>query len=132
VTIERDREYVFTSLRRPQGREYDLSITVRSNLNAAVVGVNAIHSIERFNNMGLMGIVPASIDNLPDGSFVLNFNYSRPGTANSLVHITLNLDNGESVSLQTHIPVNGLSFTERTNAPALRFEATEIEGVFNF
>ena len=124
VTIERDREHVFTSLRRPQGKEYDLSITIRSNLNAAVVGVNAIHSIERFNNMGLMGIVPASIDNLPDGSFVLNFNYSRPGTANSLVHITLNLDNGEFVEVQSYIPVNGLTFTEQIHAPVLRFEST--------
>ena len=123
VVLERDREYVFTSLRRPPNRTHDMSMNVSHDLNVAVTNISAVHVVDRFRNLGQMHTVPVSSATRPDGSVDLHFNYARPGTDDSTLYVRLHLANGGFVEVEADIPINGLSFTERSNAPPLRFEA---------
>jgi len=133
VVLKRDREYVFTSLRRPPNRSHDMSINVKHNINVAVTNISAVHVVERFRNLGQMHVVPVSSTTRPDGSIDLHFNYERPGTAESTLYVRLHLANDGLIVVQADIPINGLSFTERTSAPPLRFEAAiSREGVLDF
>jgi len=123
VVLERDREYVFTSLRRPPDRSHDMSVNVKHNINVPVTNISAVHVVDRFRNLGQIHVVPVSFSTRPDGSIDLHFNYTRPGTADSTLYVRLHLAGGGVVEIEADIPINGLSFTERTNAPPLRFEA---------
>jgi len=133
VVLERDREYVFTSLRRPPNRSHDMSINVRHNVNVPVTNISAVHVVDRFRNLGQMHVVPVSSTTRPDGTIDLHFNYTRPGTADSTLYVRLHLAGGGVVEVEADIPINGLSFTERSNAPPLRFEAAvEKQGRLDF
>jgi hypothetical protein len=80
-----------------------------------------------------MHVVPVSSNTRPDGSVDLNFNYTRPGTAESTLYVRLHLANGGFVEVEADIPVNGLTFTERSNAPPLRLDAAVAkEGTLGF
>jgi len=122
VTLEREQPYVFTELRRPAGTDYDMSVIIRHNLNRAVTGVRAEHVIERFQGQGRMNITPVVVP-FPDGTWRLRFIYPRPGNENSTLRVWLDLAGGGVVEIHGNIPVNGITFTERTDLPPPQFLA---------
>ncbi|MBS3949587.1 MAG: hypothetical protein KGZ53_02825, partial [Peptococcaceae bacterium] len=113
ITVERDREYVLTRLWRPANKNYDMTITLAYTLNRPVIGVRAVHVLNRFQGMGQMFVFPTSRQVRPNnGGATLNFNYTNPGKENSALYIWLDFAGGESFEVSMDIPVNGIVVTQ--------------------
>jgi len=113
ITVERDREYVLTQRWRASHRTHDMGITLTYQLNREVVGVHAVHVLDRYQGMGQLFIPPVSRGSQP-GRTVLNFNYEHPGQITSTLFITLHFAGGESFQFEMQIPVNGIVVTQRS------------------
>ena len=112
ITVERDREYVLTQRWRASHRTHDMGITLTYQLNREVVGVHAVHVLDRYQGMGQLFIPPVSRGSQP-GRTVLNFNYVHPGQITSTLFITLHFAGGESFQFEMQIPVNGITVSQR-------------------
>ena len=116
VTVERDREFVLTSLWRPADKNYDMTLTLTYDLNRTVIGITAEHRIDRFQGMGQMFVFPTSWQVRPNnGGATLNFNYTNPGMTTSTLRIWLHFAGEYSLEVAMDIPVNGIVVTQMGN-----------------
>ncbi len=112
ITVERDREYIFTSRWRAPGRQNDMGITINYVLNRTVVGVQAVHVLHRYQNMGHLFVRPVSQTAVP-GRIELGFNYPHPGQVTSTLFVVLHFAGGETFEFEMQIPVNGIVVSQR-------------------
>jgi len=112
ITVERDREFVLTHRWRPDYKAFDMALTLTYALNREVIGVQAVHILDRFQGMGQMVVHAASIMGGPRGH-IIGFNYTHPGQPSSTVHIVLHFAGGETFRLELQVPVNGITVTQR-------------------
>ncbi|MBT9177544.1 MAG: hypothetical protein DDT20_01878 [Firmicutes bacterium] len=113
IMVERDRELVFTERWRAANRQYDMGITLTYSLNRKVVRVQAVHVLNRYQNMGQLHVRPAMQSSIP-GRTVMGFIYRHPGQVTSTLFIRLHFAGGETFQVEMQIPVNGITVTQRT------------------
>jgi len=113
ITVKRDRKYVLTQRWRASDRQHDMGITLTYNLNRDVIGVHAVHVLDRYQQMGQLFIHPVSRASQPRRT-VLNFNYAHPGQVTSTLFITLHFAGGETFQFEMQIPVNGIVVTQQS------------------